>query len=189
MMFMSPEDMEQKMAERDVARHELKQMLLGLDDDGLRVMEMLFDTIAAAPDSAGIAFYFSGQIGAIRELKFNACMSCGKNHEEDLANMTAEANVPEVPAHVEARRKQDEAEAREVDDYWTPVGSALPNTRRELAVMSEYNLDDLREEGTAQLLGYVCKGCNMRYPTIASRMSREPQHTGCAGCIEKVKFG
>ena len=50
-----------------------------------------------------------------------------------------------------------------------------------------YSLDDLRDEDTGALLGYVCTKCGYRYPSVEDRMKRDPDD--CPGCIQKTKWG
>ena len=56
-----------------------------------------------------------------------------------------------------------------------------------LAKMNEYNLDDLRDEDSGIILGFICTNCGMRYQSIEDRMLREPDE--CTGCQQKSAWG
>jgi hypothetical protein len=60
-------------------------------------------------------------------------------------------------------------------------------TKKQLAQMKEYNLDDVRDIDTHELYGFICLNCGMRYPTIAERMKKSPEE--CEGCFYKAKWG
>lgn len=60
-------------------------------------------------------------------------------------------------------------------------------TLDQLAKMAEYNLDDVRDIDTHELLGFICLNCGMRYLTIESRMDNAPD--SCPGCFHKAKWG
>lgn len=60
--------------------------------------------------------------------------------------------------------------------------------------MKKYHLDDLRDEDTGELLGFICTGidgvrspCGVRYVSIEDRMLRDPEH--CSGCFIKAAHG
>ena len=60
-------------------------------------------------------------------------------------------------------------------------------SEEELRQMKEYNLDDVRDVDTHELYGFICLNCQMRYPTIESRMDKGVE--GCDGCHHKAKWG
>jgi predicted esterase YcpF (UPF0227 family) len=62
-------------------------------------------------------------------------------------------------------------------------------SEEELDQMELYNLDDAYDEETREFVGFVCKGCGLRYPSIEDRMRKPPGVEGCGGCIHKAKFG
>jgi hypothetical protein len=70
----------------------------------------------------------------------------------------------------------------------------VPFDNDTLALMELYHLDDLRDEETNALLGFICTGiegmkepCGMRYPTIADRMLHPPET--CSGCFVRMANG
>lgn len=178
----SPEDAERHRAIHENARHEANRLFFELSDDQLRILEMIFTAISNSNDTS-LAAWNAGRIEAIRELKFGVCGGCGRNHSEDAANLAeSEDDKPETPAFVDARRKAEESQT-------TPIGATTELTDAEKVRMAEYDLDDLREEGTFRLLGFVCLNCGMTYVSIDDRMLKSPGKEGCGGCIQKEKWG
>ena len=60
--------------------------------------------------------------------------------------------------------------------------------------MEEYHLDDLRLEGSGELIGFMCTGingmhgpCGMTYPSIEDRKLRPPEY--CSGCFVRMAQG
>jgi hypothetical protein len=88
----------------------------------------------------------------------------------------------EVPPFVEVRDRVDEV-------FFMNIGSVSPLSTREVELMKEYNLDDLREENTNKLVGFICKRCGMHYPSIKDRMIEPPGEANCAGCVHKTQWG
>lgn len=188
----SPEDIEQHRAVHAAAQHDVNRLLMDLPDAQLATLEMILTGIAQSDNAHSLAANLSGKIATIRDFKFSICAACGANHDEEAKKLieeetsTAEDTV-EVPEHVQARRKVD-AQAENTED-WTLIGSSEQLKDWEVARMKEFNLDDLREEASFQLAGFVCLGCGMNYRSIADRMLRETGPEGCTGCIHKMKWG
>lgn len=70
-----------------------------------------------------------------------------------------------------------------------PLGGTGMLSPSQISQMVEYHLDDLREEGTNKLVGFICLECGYQYPSIEDRMIRPPGIDNCPGCINKTKFG
>lgn len=195
--FTSPEEIERANAEMDVIRHEFIRFLDEMDDDGLRLMETMLDGMAISDHASRMAAFFSGKIGQMRHDKFKICAACNKNHDKDLQALTGDGPAspsptprPDLPPFVAARRKLDEAaEDSNVQPLYTPIGSTEPMTEGELNTMAMFKLDDIRLEGTNELMAFVCLGCGIHYPTIEERISKPRGVEGCAGCQQKAKFG
>lgn len=197
MFFMDREEVERAQTEVDVVRHEFIRFLDEMDDDGLRLMETLLDGMATSDHAPRMAAFFSGKIGQMRHTKFNICAACNKNHDKDLQDITGDGPAspdptsrPDVPPFVAARRKLDEAtEGGDAQPLWTPIGSTEPMTEGELNTMAMFKLDDIRLEGTNELMAFACLGCGIHYATIQDRMIKPRGVEGCHGCQQKAKFG
>jgi hypothetical protein len=113
--------------------------------------------------------------------RFGVCAACGENHESQMVSLGPKV---ETPPWVDARRAHEHHEIG-----WTQLGSVGPLTEAEQKLMDEYGLDDVREEGTMKLLGFICLNCKMRYQTIQDRMIEKPGVEGCDGCMQKAKHG
>lgn len=183
MFFMDPDEMDRHQQAHTVAAHDVKRFFDELTEEQLRVLGMILDGIAVADNPTRIAGHLGGRVLAMRQLKFGICPACNENHDRDLENIAHEG-TPETPLHVDARRRAagNEVKFLEIGD----TGSLSPAER---ALMKEYNIDDLREEETMRLVGFVCLECGMRYSTIQDRMMKPPGVEGCSGCIQKAKFG
>jgi hypothetical protein len=65
-----------------------------------------------------------------------------------------------------------------------------PRAGLERDMMKLYNLDDLWEQSDDlddKFIGFVCKGCDMRYQSIQDRMLRSVDE--CRGCFLKAAHG
>ena len=109
-------------------------------------------------DSEGqLSSYYEGIVCATIAHRFDVCPGCGKNHENELLLRDKTGSL-------------DEGFSEE-----------------QIAQMEEYNLDDLRDEITLQLIGFICKNCGLRYPSIKDRMLRPVD--ACHGCHLKSAHG
>ncbi len=58
----------------------------------------------------------------------------------------------------------------------------------EQTICEVWNLDDLRDnEENNTLLGFVCKNCGQRYPSLQDRILKAPDD--CSGCHSKSRWG
>jgi hypothetical protein len=74
-----------------------------------------------------------------------------------------------------------------VDETSELIGQKGLLSHQLLEKMEEYNLDDLRDEDTGAILGFICTKCGMKYGSIADRMLRAP--SDCHGCQVKSAWG
>lgn len=161
-----------------VARHQLRRLFTELSEGQLRslndLLHMLSSSEAEAPR---VAAYYHGLGTASLEARFGVCTACDSNpcaHDQAIQGL-----LPPVaaPGSTEPPRGIPDVKVGE-------SGMLLVDQQMK---MLDYNLDDLREEGTNKLLGFVCNGCGMRYPSIEDRMLKQPDD--CSGCHQKAKFG
>lgn len=207
----SQDEIERHRAGHEASQHAVNRLIVDMDADQLEAMELIFQGLSHSDNANMLAGYLAGRIATIRDFKFKVCAACGRDHDAE-AEAVVEGTCPScgstdpglhpatqadggevtlcshafhtpLPPHVAARRgipaKRD----------WTPVGSTAKLAMWETEYMKEYSLDDLREEGSFALLGFVCLGCTQRYSTIQDRMIREPGVEGCGGCKQKAKWG
>ena len=164
-------DQHQMMAED--YRHGTMHFLDSMNEDQILQFRWIMHNIVGSSDSQ-LAAYYEGQ-ASIVGVKFGLCPGCGVNHdkeaEKEMAKM-AEQHAPKPEG---------------VNDC-----APLTDEQRRLCVV--YHLDDLREEGTNRLLGFVCTGiegsrgpCGVTYPSIDDRMLRDPEH--CSGCFSRAAHG
>jgi hypothetical protein len=170
MFFADPEEMARAQAHNNVMRHEIKALFDSLDEDQSATLVNIFENLLGE-DAGRIAAHMAGRLSEIREKKFGICSACGVNHNEELKQMT------------------DPSSEFEPTPAYTPIGSAEPMQAWEQAEMDEYNLDDLRDEDTKRLIGFVCKGCGTQRTTIQDRKLKPPGVEGCGGCQQKAKWG
>lgn len=158
-------------------RHGVQALFTDLGRDHLTSMRGMLHSLAAADNDARLASYYEGLACAALYFKHGVCMGCGVNHDEQAA----EALMPKT---------DEDGTPKPAEGSETPALEGLAElTPEDFKNMQEYNLDDVRDEGTLRLLGFICKGCGARYVSIADRMLRPPGVEGCGGCIERAKWG
>lgn len=178
-----PEEVERAHAAHMAGAHAINRLMEELDEDQFGALMLLIDSIAVANNPVRIASYMSGRITQRAQERFGICVACNKNHDKEAEELLAPvAPKDDVPPFVEAREKSDEV-------FFTQIGSTELLTSREIELMHEYGLDDLREEGTGKLVGFICVNCKRNYPSIQDRMVNEPGVENCSGCVHKTRWG
>lgn len=180
-----PEAVDRAHAAHIAGAHAVNRLLEELSEDQFGALNLIFDSIALADNPVRTASYMSGRITQRAQDRFGICAACNKNHDKEAEDLLAEPVVddkPEVPPFVQAREKADEV-------FFTQVGSTDLLTPREVELMHEFGLDDLREEGTGKLLGFMCLNCKMQYVSIQDRMVSAPGVANCTGCVHKTQWG
>lgn len=160
------------------AKHKVYGFIDTLSEEQLQGLSMLVHAFATETEEAGYAKFVDGYLAAVAKAKYNICPGCGEDHDKQLDEM----------------RQQEEGQTFTGDrplsvneDSTAPLAPYIL-TEDDLANMEEYNLDDLRDEDPPHhLLGFICKGCGMRYVSIADRMLRPPDT--CSGCQMKSAHG
>lgn len=164
------EMIERQHMEAQADQADLDRVIETMQIDDLLVVRRMLRIVAT--NGAHAAAFFDGQIYA--RLRANGlCVNCGQpDHDhEALAQELADAAPPPV-------------------DEPAPGQLLIPGTEfteEQHRQMAEYGLDDLRDEDTHQLLGFICLNCGMRYPSIEDRMLRNPDD--CSGCHIKSAHG
>lgn len=184
------------------ARHQIARMISEMPQDHLHALAILLGGICSG-GGKGLAAFYQGQAVAALESRFNICTACGKDHDEQLAHLTGtakptwqerdakerEALEKEVAKFSEFLFKSEKEAIAEVPDL--RVGESGDLSAGQQEKMREYNLDDLREEETGALLGFVCLKCGKQYQSIDDR-ALDPdgkEREMCEGCIHHTKWG
>jgi hypothetical protein len=168
----------------DSMKHGVMKMLRGLDQEQMEAFSQMVRVFAIEEDAA-YAKYVHGIITALLEGKYNICMACGVDHEKAEKDLLSTASDPfdnvlkTQPLTPERSAELEDIAARQAGVSGQPVEPYVL-TEEDLADMEEYNLDDLRDEDTHQLLGFICKACTYKYVSIADRKLRAPDE--CTGC-------
>ena len=173
--------MDRQLMAAQVTRNEVDRFLEEAPIEDIVTVRTLIRTVAA---DASAASFFDGIIYS-RLRREGRCTKCGgPEHDHELfaqQQSEQESEQPEEQPLPLAELSQDALEKlSEATD-----GEMLTATDR--ANMATYNLDDLRDEDTHELLGFICLNCGMRYPSIEDRMRRAPDE--CSGCFMKSAHG
>lgn len=208
--FPIPEEMRAQMEEHHNrtmmemadARHQIAALFNEMSKEHLFALRMVLSGLANAEtksEAKQLASYYEGIAAAKLEHRFGVCPGCGLSHEEELfgSEKTAEADGVEkegIEVLADGVMRQSllmEGEAVQPSLFVDPDPREAPAELQpgDLERMEEYNLDDVRDEDTLKLLGFICKGCGLRYQSIEDRMRREAGAEGCNGCIQKAKWG
>jgi len=189
----------QQMATEDF-QHQVTGLFDGFTEEQLVTYKHMLHHIVMNTNSHGdtIAAYYEGIATGLLHVKFGICLGCDQNHEKLMQESGLRNTTEWTPDHdpIFDLEKFTADQERELDDEGPDVsavavasGWAGPLSAEQQKSMDEYGLDDLREEGTNVLLGFVCINCKRPYPSIEDRMLREPGVEGCGGCQQKAKWG
>jgi hypothetical protein len=166
------------------ARHKMYSFFDDLSQEQVLTLNNLVRAFANETQEAEFAKFIDGYLSGLAKGKFNICGGCGKNHDQQLEEMRNAADE----AGIFKEQPMGDADKFSIPEDGPVTGDEQPVapyvlTEDDLAHMEEYNLDDLRDEDPPHhLLGFMCKGCEMRYVSIADRMLRPPGIDGCSGC-------
>lgn len=161
--------------ETEAARHEFQTMLMELPLDHLKVLQNMFHSTGCGDNH--LATWFEGIILGIMKVKYNLCMTCMVNHDEEVAEMDTETKEPEP-----------------MDDENIVTVHGVQFSETDYSNMTTYHIEDIWDVDTNEFLGFMCtgiqgmkQGCGMRYPSIEDRMLREPE--SCSGCFAVMGHG
>lgn len=175
--------MEQRRHAADVQRHEIRRFIHELKEDQLRTFIALL-TGFAEEDGPDLANHFQGMATTILEAKFGVCWACVESPcvmTQAVDKMVGIQTLVAAPGSTEPLIP---------DEVGCKIGESGMLSTLQIDKMEEYNLDDLREEGSNKLLGFICLGCkDMTYSTIGDRMLKPAGKGNCPGCVNKEKFG
>lgn len=153
--------------ENRVTQQEVDRFLEEVPIEQLLTVRTIIRTVSQSAVALG---FFDGVIYT-RLRREGRCTSCGgPDHDHaEFERMLLESRDEEEPESSEA------------------LIDGTHFTADQHRLMAEYNLDDLRDEDTHELLGFVCLNCGMRYPSIEDRMLKPPDE--CSGCFRKAGHG
>lgn len=198
--FSIPEEVQQKLREhyerhemmKEEFRHSFQRIFEELSEDQLRTIRTMLSVISDQDDSH-LAAEWLGMASWALKTRFNICVTCGINHDEELAEPPEQK---EAAQYFETVNDPTLAKVLiiQADSADQPLPSFYEPSEDERKLMEQYHLDDLRVEGTNEFLGFVCTGikgwdkpCGMRYSTIQDRMLRDPE--SCSGCHQRMMHG
>lgn len=191
-----PEEMMRRMQEQadrkdmqvDDYRHGTARFFDSLSEEQLSALREMVHVIVtnAEPTSRTVPAYYEGVVSGLLHAKFKVCLGCDHNHERVMAEqMQQSENLAPNPA-------------MDGGDPFRPVGIGSVDLEvgqegvlsvAQVQHMMEYNLDDLRDQDTNVLIGFVCLHCKKQYPSIEDRMLRPADKSGCPGCVHKEQWG
>jgi hypothetical protein len=183
---------EQDRMVRESLKQEIDSFFLDLSPDNLATFKLILSTIA--DDTTGrLASYYEGIASQTLVLKHNRCGGCGgPAHESAEDLLKSHDDDKEEPDHFSEPHpsgtesffdKPDGADVLHPEqEHIGHTGALHPDTIKK---MEQLNLDDLREEETNRILGFVCKGCGLKYASIHDRSLRDT----CHGCEHKSAWG
>jgi hypothetical protein len=155
-------------------------------DDLVTLREILHNT--SADDTQ--APYLQGQITAILRYVHKVCISCGEIHEGD--HLSALVDGPPSPKDEPKKEEQLVLPFTEEPTTSELVDQSVASTVEYDAKLEEYNLRRPEENEVLATPGekpVICRGCGTLYQSLEDRMLRPASLTGCAGCVQKQKWG
>lgn len=163
-------------------RHNSQRLFEELDEVQLTTLRDMFHGISMSAESI-MAAYYEGMASQLLKDKFNICQSCGVNHDkEDLtpSDLLLKQSTESIAWPSPGSDEQPVL----------PLFEEMSDGQKEM--MAKYHLDDLRDDESGALLGFVCTGvtgkpCGMTYPTIEDRMLKAPDD--CPGCQVRAAHG
>jgi hypothetical protein len=212
--FSVPEEVQEKLREhyerhemmKEEFRHSFQRIFEELPEDHLRTIRTMLSVISDQ-DESSLAAEWLGMASWALKTRFNVCVTCGVNHDEELAETPPPQEkggyFEEVPLDCDNPECPDAGRcggrcAQKFSDTSSEADQPLPMfyepSEDERKLMDEYHLDDLRDQDSNEFLGFICTGiqgwnkpCGMRYPSIQDRMLREPE--SCSGCHQRMMHG
>jgi hypothetical protein len=206
-LFQPPSEEEQRAMREAHERHEMhmddfrhgfQRLFEELGEDQLGTLKMMFHLLCDRTNDS-LAAHWEGMISWELKRRFGICVTCGKNHDEELTAPTEEH--PLVKEAENTMRPLTEAEKffstpEEIaadEDQTLPIFLGSLN-EDQIALMKEYHLDDVYDGETQELLHFACtgiqgmkQGCGVTYPSIEDRMLKGPEE--CSGCFSRMAQG
>lgn len=148
----------------ETMKHDVYNFIDNLPREDFAIFQLIIHTLADEEEDGSYAKFLSGYLLATRKARFGICPGCGQDHDKQVEEVLGnhDSTVPTEPYIL---------------------------SEEDFADMEKYNLDDLRDEDTHDLLGFICKNCGMRYVSIADRKLRPPGVDGCNGCQLRSAHG
>lgn len=131
-----------------------------------------------------LAAQWLGMVQHALKSRFNICITCGVNHDEEILPQPTQ---PTPTGDLVVPWDNESSNLSESEEDEIELGT-------DKAIMEVYHLDDLRQEGTGELLGFACTGiegmkgpCGVVYKSIEDRMLKGPEE--CSGCFVRMGQG
>jgi hypothetical protein len=173
---------ERRTMENEAFQHGFQTMFDEMPLDHLRTLRTMLSTTCGDQHTST---YFEGMVVATMKYRFGVCMTHGTNHDEELPI------TPPTQEEAEVTERMVEKVGEAADEV-LPIFGELSDGEKEQ--MKRYHLDDLRDEDTHELLGFICTGingsrgsCGHVYVSIEDRMLRDTEE--CSACFVKQATG
>ena len=207
---------EQQMMAAEAEQLAIEHLLDNLTPEDLATLRVVLNTLVN-DEKGRLAAYLEGVCATMLRVKYDVCPGCGEKHDsvEDMLDAHGEADsVADNDGEERANSSEQGAEIMLTDqnddgtkslfeqpDAFSskPLPDVYVDASRELigqkglmtedliAKMVEYNMDDLRDEDTGEIRGFICLNCRTVYPSLEDRMLKAPDD--CSGCHQKSAWG
>lgn len=194
----------------------IEDLLGSLTPERLATLRVIIHDLGGDTEGR-LSAYYEGVITTTLKLKFDKCPGCGMDKHDSLDSLLAEHGTGGADNVSSASDASSSSSDEIILSASGPMGEeslfvnpdaahstkSLPDTyvdvSRELigqkglmtaeliSDMNEYFLDDLRDEDTGAILGFICVKCGMKYPSIEDRKLKRPDE--CSGCFQKSMWG
>jgi hypothetical protein len=165
--------------------HTVVSFMNDLTPDYLRILRGLFANIRNDDEGGSRAtLYYEGWITGILQYKFNICPICGKNHDEEIQNLT-EPSVQDQDAYAHKTVSWDAEKPAEPQPHRFSSNANEVDLERD-RLMDQYHLEGVTNDADEVIL-YRCERCHMEYPSIEARIQTAPEE--CVGCFQKAAWG
>lgn len=180
------EEMKAHLERQDMAiesyRHDVQRLFDELPKEHLLTLRIMLNQFTTEADSR-LTSYYEGVAATTLAYRFKVCGGCGRDHSEELLDEPAPEDKNFQTEKFFSLREGDKT----LFNVPTDEGGLSELTVEQFRQMEEYNLDDVRDENTLKLLGFICKNCGLRYVSIEDRMLKRPDD--CHGCQIKSAHG
>jgi hypothetical protein len=155
--------------------HDVRDFFEGLDEAQLRHFRGLLGVMIDRPESI---HYYVGLVGGLLSQKFNVCLACSKNHDEELKGLAD--HEPVLPPQTDS-------------DQQAPVDPEVQALAEVKMDMAEYQVAPITEGdwyGPVICTGQ-CDGAsgNAKWKNLDERKESRPGSSGCTFCQQKAGWG
>lgn len=182
------------MADQDF-KHSTQRLFEELNHDQMRTLQAMLQVIQHRTNDPLVALW-EGIVVTEMKHRFNICITCGVNHDEDIPRPEEETAGDEnstTDLKATSFSRTTELSDLSADEEDTPLPT-FGISDEDRIKMEEYHLDDVYDSDSGQFLYFKCTGitgtrgpCGVTYPSIEDRMLKPPEH--CSGCFQRMMHG